>query len=257
LAERYAESAIASVEAMFRLQDALKNWKNAIPMQWSLSAYLDTLGWVHYLKGQDQLALPLIQTSYEIRRSGEVAAHLANVHARQGTVPEAKKYYREALDLRPGLPLDISPELKAILGTNDSKAEKYNSSAAAGGNPGPLETQGWCVFEPGIDPRFWPKDDPDAEVQTLFFVCLADETGQVQDLTFFNGTEPLQSTLRAGMSKIKFKLLTINGRPIKTFHPAKIAFLPGHKVEMQLAISDEAFFEVWMMALEAEGFKGY
>jgi tetratricopeptide (TPR) repeat protein len=248
-----AEAATASVGALFELQDSLKNWKNAMAMQWSLAAYLDTLGWICFLKGEIERAEPLVQASFAIRASGEVSSHLAAIYARRGDFRKASQYYQGALLLSRGLPIEAPLELKRRLDQEGGSLPSSKDRSDLASN----ESPGWRRFEAPQGTFTWPEASPAPTGQALYFAGLAGQAGQMQDLIFFNGTNGQQAQALEGLKQIKFPSIAWEGRPLKIFYPGKLLYLPGHQVELLFANSDEALAEVGMMATAAEGFKGY
>ncbi len=101
LALRYAESAVAQVEAKFRLLDSLKTWKRALPLQDSLGAYLDTLGWVLFQQDKSEEAIRYLEAAFELLPDSMVAEHLSRAHAIQRQAEQAWHYYLLAVHLVP------------------------------------------------------------------------------------------------------------------------------------------------------------
>ena len=65
-------------------------------------AYIDTLGWIHYMRGDYSNALEEIQRAYNrLPRDPTIAEHLGDVHARLDNMKEALKYWIKALQLEP------------------------------------------------------------------------------------------------------------------------------------------------------------
>jgi tetratricopeptide (TPR) repeat protein len=256
-AERYAESAVLSLKALFRLQDNLKNWKKSLPLEWSLLEYLDTLGWIRSRKGARDEALPLIRTSFENKASGEVAAHLAILHGRRGEWPEARKYYREALRLQPGLPVEFPAGMKERLEETDEKKEG-TSPASQEPEESPFSGSScWRSWEGETVNISGPGSANDPIPATVYFACLVDGAGKTEDVIFFSGNENLQNRIREELKKRKVPPLAWEGESLKSYRAGKISFRPGREALMEWAACEEAFTEVWMMAMEAEGFRGY
>jgi tetratricopeptide (TPR) repeat protein len=252
-AQHYVESSIKSVEAIFQLQGGLKNWKKALPMEWSLLVFLDTLGWVHYLQGDLTKALPLLLTSHENKASADTALHLALLQGKRGKWPEAQKYYREAILMRPGLVAELTADI--LPGVEQDRRGTKDDRQSAGMT---LEDQRWWR-DSHLDWGDWIKPD----IQTIlsdpaiYFVCILGETGLIQDVTFFNGDPSLRPLLLDQMKMVQLAPLTWGESSLKSFRAGKIIFPSDLKPQLYWAASDESFTEVWMKAMEAEGFKGY
>jgi hypothetical protein len=84
-----------------------------------------------------------------------------------------------------------------------------------------------------------------------------DGAGKTEDVIFFSGNENLQNRIREELKKRKVPPLAWEGESLKSYRAGKISFRPGREALMEWAACEEAFTEVWMMAMEAEGFRGY
>ena len=63
-----------------------------------LPEYLDTLGWIRYLRGEYQAALPLLERAVAGKPAlGELQYHLGMTYARLGQVPEAREHLQLAV----------------------------------------------------------------------------------------------------------------------------------------------------------------
>ncbi len=252
-AQRYVESSIASVEAIFYLQGGLKNWRKALPMEWSLLVFLDTLGWVNYRQGDLNRAFSLLLTSYENKTSADTALHLSILQDKQGNWLEARKYYQEAMYLQPGLAAGLPADFRSRM-EQDSKGTRVDEQSAG------------MALE---DRRWWRNSDLDWEEWTkpvirtsssdpsIYFVCLVGEAGQIEDVTFFNGDLSLRRLLLDPMKKVQLKPLSWGESSLKSFRAGKIIFSSSSRLQLLWAVSDESFTEVWMKAMDAEGFRGY
>lgn len=71
---------------------------------------LDSLGWVKFRQGENQLAERYLRQAFEVRPEGEIAAHLGEVLWVMGQQDKAKEVWRQGLELDDG-----SPALKETL----------------------------------------------------------------------------------------------------------------------------------------------
>ncbi|NWN83809.1 MAG: tetratricopeptide repeat protein [Halomonas sp.] len=99
-----------------RLDEARELIERAHALEPDNPAILDSLGWVRYLQGDPQEALPRLERAYRDMPDQEVAAHLAEVLWSLGRHDEARDLVREAfrhLDEHPQLDelLQRTPEL--------------------------------------------------------------------------------------------------------------------------------------------------
>lgn len=82
------------------LDRALKLVRRAVALEPDQGAYVDSLGWVHFQRGEDGLALRYLQRAVVLSPDeAEIQEHLGDVLARRGEVAAARNAYRRALDL--------------------------------------------------------------------------------------------------------------------------------------------------------------
>ena len=86
----YADRNIKLDEAQQLIEKALSLSPNDYYM-------LDSLGWVHYRKGNLDKAVTYLQQAYNMNPDPEIAAHLGEVLWQKGQHEEAKKIWRDAL----------------------------------------------------------------------------------------------------------------------------------------------------------------
>ncbi len=252
-AQKYVESSIASVEAIFHLQEGLKNWKKSLPMEWSLLVFLDTLGWVNYRQGELNRAFSLLLTSYENKTSADTALHLSILQDKQGNWLEARKYYQEAMLLQPGLAAGLPADFRSRM-EQDSRGTRDDEQSAG---MAPEDRRWWRESDLDWGDRTKPAIRTSSSDPSIYFVCLVGEAGLIEDVTFFNGDLSLRRLLLEQMKKVQLKPLSWGESALKSFRAGKIKFLSDSKAELQWAVSEESFTEVWMKAMDAEGFRGY
>ncbi|MFI5111289.1 MAG: DUF3857 domain-containing protein [Terriglobales bacterium] len=124
LAQQYAESAVASTAATLRnlTADNMQLEQQALVI--SLAAQWDTLGWVHFQRGQLDQAEQFIRAAWLLGQHGEVGDHLAQVYEKRGEKEKAIQTYAQALAAYKPLP-ETRPRLAALL------AGKPDSASAA------------------------------------------------------------------------------------------------------------------------------
>ncbi|WP_069132005.1 tetratricopeptide repeat protein [Rhodohalobacter halophilus] len=85
-----------------RLTDALEMAETAISFEPENSAYLDTLGWIHFKLGNYEDAKSYIEQAITTGDAGaEVYEHLGDIHSELGNREEAKNWWQQALELDP------------------------------------------------------------------------------------------------------------------------------------------------------------
>jgi tetratricopeptide (TPR) repeat protein len=92
-AQQYAESAVTAVATDLRNVEleglTLENLQNVS----SLCAYWDTLGWVHFQKGNIDLAERYINAAWALEQHSEVGYHLGQIYEKRGKKEEAIHMY--------------------------------------------------------------------------------------------------------------------------------------------------------------------
>lgn len=83
-----------------KLDEAEKLISKALELKPNDGFYLDSLGWVHYQKGEYDKALPILEKAAKIEpKEGVIFEHLADVKAKKGDKKAAKELYEQALKM--------------------------------------------------------------------------------------------------------------------------------------------------------------
>ncbi len=80
-----------------KLDEAQQLIEKALSLSPNDHYMLDSLGWVHYRKGNLDKAITYLQKAYNMNPDPEIAAHLGEVLWQKGQHEEAKKIWRDAL----------------------------------------------------------------------------------------------------------------------------------------------------------------
>lgn len=80
-----------------KLDEAQQLIEKALSLSPNDHYMLDSLGWVHYRKGNLDKAITYLQQAYNMNPDPEIAAHLGEVLWQKGQHEEAKKIWRDAL----------------------------------------------------------------------------------------------------------------------------------------------------------------
>lgn len=114
-AQQYAESAVSTTTAMARNLDIEHADAKSLAVVNSLGAYWDTLGWVHFAKGDIETAERFVQAAWRLSEHAEVGDHLAQIYEKEGRGEEAKRMYALALAAeRPSA--DVRERLAKLVG---------------------------------------------------------------------------------------------------------------------------------------------
>lgn len=191
-AQQYAESAVASVAADLRNLHLDRLTPRELQRVSSLAAYWDTLGWVHFQRGNLEKAERYVLAAWRLDRHAEVGDHLGQIYEKLGRPEEALRSYAAALRASRPVPetrlrLDHlnagkqTSEALAQLGERELSGIRDVSLAAPGGAPPDGEAEFYLVLSPGLPgPRGF--------------------LGRVDEVKFLRGREalrPLGEALRA------------------------------------------------------------
>jgi tetratricopeptide (TPR) repeat protein len=120
-AQRYAESAVSAVVAESRNFTIDRVTSREFGIVRSLAAYWDTLGWVHFAKGDLARAEQLVAASWQLGQSAEVGDHLAQIFEKRGQKDDAVRLYALAMNADRPLP-ETRDRLNALVG-NPQRAD--------------------------------------------------------------------------------------------------------------------------------------
>lgn len=127
-AQQYAESAVTAVATDLRNVEleglTLDNLANVS----SLAAYWDTLGWVHFQKGNIDPAERYINAAWGLEQHSEVGYHLGQIYERRGKREEAIRMYALATAADRLLP-EAPESLIRLAGKDKSEALRKQAEA--------------------------------------------------------------------------------------------------------------------------------
>ncbi len=139
MAQQYAESAVASTAATLRNLSADGNPLEQQALVISLAAQWDTLGWVHFQRGNLEQAEQFIRAAWLLGQHGEVGDHLAQIYEKRGDKDKAIQTYAEALAAYKPLP-ETRQRLAALLAgkpgdhhATDQESRQQNGERSIGG----------------------------------------------------------------------------------------------------------------------------
>jgi tetratricopeptide (TPR) repeat protein len=161
-AQQYAESAVAAVAAELRNVELDRLTLENLADVNSLGFYWDTLGWVHFKKGNLDLAEKYVMASWPIGQHSEVGDHLGQISEKRGKKEDAIRWYalaavgyrpvpeaRENLTRLAGKDKVESLLDKAKAELNEHRAIKLGSLLK--GEKEKLEAEFYVVAVPGAD----------------------------------------------------------------------------------------------------------
>jgi tetratricopeptide (TPR) repeat protein len=127
-AQQYAESAVGATTAAFGKIDLQHVSPGQLREVTSLAACWDTLGWVHFQKGDLEIAERYIRAAWLLDQNGEVGDHLAQIYEKRGEKGRAIEAYALAL-AAPHFNPETRARLTLLLGGN-SQIEDLVGKAA-------------------------------------------------------------------------------------------------------------------------------
>jgi tetratricopeptide (TPR) repeat protein len=201
-AQQYAESAVAAVSAELRNVHLDRLTTRDLQRVSSIAAYWDTLGWVHFQKGDLTKAERYVKAAWTLDQHGEVGDHLGQIYEKQGRRPEALRTYSAAM--RAVRPIPETKERRDKL--NAGREEAFSLMAM-----GMREYDDLRVVRLGKVAAGIPKITEDAQAEFyLVFVPQAGKKGvgaRVEEVKFVKGDERLQAlaaTLRKAAYPVYF-----------------------------------------------------
>ncbi len=160
-AQQYAESAVAATAAQLRNLDPTRLQLEQQGLVASLAAYWDTLGWVHFQRGDLDQAEQFVRASWQLAQHGEVGDHLAQIYEKRGLKDKAIRAYALALvaykpeaETRPRLAKLVGGDQKVDALLEPAKKELAAMSSVNVGPPvkggqGQLSADFYIVLGPG------------------------------------------------------------------------------------------------------------
>jgi Flp pilus assembly protein TadD len=175
-AQRYAESAVATTAANLRNVELSHLTLADLGQVASIGAYWDTLGWVHFQKGDLATAERYLQASWALDQHGEVADHLAQTYEKRGQKDEAVHLYALAAAAPHSVP-ETRARLAKLLGTDPADPKIDALVRTAQSELPALHTfSAGKIAQADVSADFWielaPKSskDPAAKVEAVRFV---------------------------------------------------------------------------------------
>lgn len=116
-AQRYAESAVRAIAADLRTVDLQHLSAGQLRDSSLIAGCWDTLGWVHFQKGEIEIAERYVRAAWRLDQNGEVGDHLAQIYEKRGQKERAIHTYALALAASGAIP-ETRARLTLLLGGN-------------------------------------------------------------------------------------------------------------------------------------------
>jgi len=212
-AQQYAESAVASIATDLRNAETASLTIEDLNNVSSLAAYWDTLGWVHFQKGDLDAAEKYIRAAWVIQHDSDQGYHMGMIAEKRGKKEEAIRLYAQSTAA-----LWVAPEARESLSrlAPADSVQKLLDVAK-------VELRDSNVFNLGqLMPTL--KEPVEAE----FYVVFAPDStraAQVVDVKFIKGAESLKP-LAVQLKTIKFQLVFPDNSPTKIVRRGALLCLP-------------------------------
>jgi len=190
LALEYAEKAVREEERVSAKVSLSELKIEDLRHTYSLGAYWDTLGWVHFRLGHDDTAEKYLKAGWIVSQDPDEADHLGQVYEREHRLEEAARMYRLAL---------ASPGHS----DNESTIREHLDRLTSGEKPGSSMKDRGDLGET----RTFTIERIIKETSNADFFLLIGPGSKVEDVKFISGSEELkkgESALRKMNLKVPF-----------------------------------------------------
>ncbi len=126
-AQQYAESAVRTTVAALGRIDLQHVTPGQLRQVTSIAANWDTLGWVHFQKGDLDVAERYIRAAWLLDQNGEMGDHLAQIYEKRGEKGRAIEAYALALAAPHSIP-ETRARLTLLLGGNSQIDDLVNKA---------------------------------------------------------------------------------------------------------------------------------
>jgi Flp pilus assembly protein TadD/transglutaminase-like putative cysteine protease len=126
-AQQYAESAVSATAAKLRNVDLSHFSTDDLETVSNLGIYWDTLGWVHFQKGELEEAERYVRAAWILNQHGEVADHLGQIAQKLGETDRAIQLYSLSIVAAHSVP-ETRARLIALLGPHAKIEDLVNQA---------------------------------------------------------------------------------------------------------------------------------
>ncbi len=222
-AQQYAESAVSATAAALRNISLDNLTQQELPLVSSLIAYWDTLGWVHFAKGDLDTAEKYVAAAWALGHHGEVGDHLGQIYEKLGQKDQALRTYALSMSgLRP------IPETRGRLASLAGGDTKVDGTVAHYKE----ELQHQLTIDLGKATQTGNAD---------FFILLSGGAGsvaKVDAVKFVSGDEKLKSFTEALRSS-DYRLTFPDSTPVKVLRRGTLSCSVGARCEFVLVLPDD------------------
>jgi Flp pilus assembly protein TadD len=206
-AQQYAESAVSATTANLRNIDLSHLSLDDLQAVSNLGIYWDTLGWVHFEKGELDQAKRYVQAAWLLNQHGEVADHLAQIAQKLGEKDQAIHFYSLSIGAAHSVP-ETRARLIALLGPHAKIEDLINQAKP--------ELTARRTFSIGKGPS------ENSQADFLLLLSPGTKDPKVEAVKFVSGNQalrPLAERLRA----VAFGPMFPNNEPAKIIRRGTLA----------------------------------
>jgi Flp pilus assembly protein TadD len=211
-AQQYAESAVTTTVAALRNLSIDQIDKKDLGLVSAVASYWDTLGWVHFAKGDLAVAEKYVAAAWALRQGSDAGDHLGQIYEKRGDKAAAERTYALVLNTRRPEP-ETRGRLAALLGSDakvDAAVAKSHDDLLQ------LRTITGTNWSAGLKPDAKPADAATASGIADFFVLLTGgrSATTAEGVKFVSGDERLQP-LSDALRKAKYTVVLPDDTPLK------------------------------------------
>ena len=212
-AQEYAESAVTDAATQLRTADLERLELENLNDVSRLAAYWDTLGWVHFQKGNLDLAEKFLTATWLLGQYGENGDHLGQLYEKRSKKEEAIRWYSLAVFGRHPVP-DSRENLARLAGKE--KIEALLSKAKEEFNQYTTLKLGSLL-----------KDEKEKLEAEFYIMLVSGGTGnpRIAGVKFIQGAEKMR-TLGAKLKEAKFLMTFPDETPTKIIRRGTLSCLP-------------------------------
>jgi tetratricopeptide (TPR) repeat protein len=235
VAYNMAESGVDLDENEARAQKAVEAMVKALPSSLSLdrppgyeqkvrtlSAYLDTLGWVIFKKGDLQRSEPYLRAGLQLLGGATVAEHLAQLCARQDRYEEALRLYAQAVVQSDGT-IRAEKSLEAYLTEKMGGPDQLLARARELG----LKPRDEFAVRPPSGSFSWPSTFQVGKASAVVVAALTDEQGKVTEARVMEGEAALRDAALADARALQLPPVAWPGHAIPTVRTITFLYKPA------------------------------
>lgn len=217
-AQRYAERAMDLMDGASG-NSTRRDISTAISFQSMYGAYLDTLGWILYKKGETERAAALIAAASGLAQVPEELAHLATALWKLGQTEEAVRWGQEAVFLGPGFRSALPPQLTSQIGKG----------------PGVSVDGVWYPVTLTNSMSLAAATD-----RPLYYFVVAGSGGEIESIRALDAGDELAQAALDGLRKLRIPSASVQGRSVRTAQFLKLVRGADGKATLYRSVSARA-----------------